>query len=195
MDNEVARGRKRGGAKANGALVRPEEDLPVPARYISATYRYSPVLAPEQPVASTGSCSPLEPSSTTPPHTDQMDGEGRKRPRRAAGPAHPFPETMANMYVDSADGEIGTPTVARYSAGPLPGLEERRPARARKRAKLSNDPLPGPVPSDSPEDHQGEILTETRMRMSQMVGTLTEMLQVGRLVLKTGEPAFDPAES
>jgi hypothetical protein len=33
------------------------------------------------------------------------------------------------------------------------------------------------------------------MRMSQMVWTLTEMLQVGRLVLKAGEPAFDPAES
>lgn len=181
--------------EASRAPVRLEENPPALAyRPPSPMCRYTPILAPEQPVASTGSCSPLEPSSTTPPHTDQMDGEGRKRPRRAAAPTWSFLEPRASMHVDSADGEVGTPTVATCSADSLSGLEESIGSRARKRAKLSNDAVPEPVPSDSPEDHQGEILTETRMRMSQMVGTLTEMLQVGRLVLKTGEPAFDPVE-
>lgn len=171
------RGRKRA-AKASSATVRLGEDMSPPREEASTV---------------TGSSWLSEPSSKAPSHTDQTDGEGRKRPGSAA-----FPEMYGGPVLEYCVpyGQVGRPLDATYIVPSRSETDESMPAPASKRLKTSNDPLPGPASTDSPEGHQGKVLTKNRLQMAQMVGTFNEVLHVGRLVLKAGSPpAFEPTET
>ncbi|ROW10617.1 hypothetical protein VMCG_01995 [Cytospora schulzeri] len=159
---------------------------------------------------------PGSPSETKGPRMITQERQERERQRaeraaereRAENEAKELEDQQRRMAERRAPtaGDGAAPGAGMTAGGdtPAPRPGGSMPPPAFKRRKLNTDSPPGPAPTDSPEDHQGEdhqgedhqgkVLTDNRLQMVQMVGTLSEVLQIGMLVLNSGEPAVDSSD-
>lgn len=64
----------------------------------------------------------------------------------------------------------------------------------KKRKRPDSNSLLGEASTNPSEGHQVKTLSENRLKVVQMVGTLYHRLQIGQLVLKSGEPALGLTE-
>lgn len=108
---------------------------------------------------------------------------------RGASTGHEWsPVPMPEHREVSRGGARQIATVVRLE----PDVSMSPPTKKRKAPYSSS--LPAPAFADPPEAHQVKLLSENKVQMVHMIGALNDMLRIGQLVLKSGEPAWEPTE-